>query len=163
MKYELIKEYPGSPKLGAEVETTMSNSVMHEGRWLYEVGKSDEFWKKVEPKVLFTSEDGKEIFEEQEAFYITNDDKHDAFDIKDKKFERSFDMDKHKGYKFFSTKDAAAEYVLFNKPTFSINDLCGNVLSEDCELKKKLLRIAENKLNGKTEPGTITTTAVATV
>ena len=49
MKYKLIKEYPGSPKLGIIAEPN-DYRKMFNNRWVYDIGKDSEFWQLVEEK-----------------------------------------------------------------------------------------------------------------
>jgi hypothetical protein len=81
---------------------------------------------------LFTTEDGKEICNGDMAYYVEED--------------RNFNVVCHGSianknpHKYFSTSEAAKEYVLMNKKMFSINDvkdeikkLCDGTYSEDTD------------------------------
>lgn len=48
LKYKLIKEYPGSPKLGTVVtlETAVNGQII-QGKWCYDIDNAPEFWEKV--------------------------------------------------------------------------------------------------------------------
>lgn len=48
-KYKLIKEYPGSPKLGHIIEVSPSSPSAQfiEGYWIYKIESSPEFWQKI--------------------------------------------------------------------------------------------------------------------
>lgn len=77
-------------------------------------------------KPLFTTEDGVDIFEADETFYV-NIQKHSNFNIyhnepfSDRKNSKK--LIKNKVGLYFSTKEAAEEYVLMNKPCLSLNDV----------------------------------------
>ena len=92
-------------------------------------------------KPLFTTEDGVDIFEGDE-FVITSNFKLEMYR------GIPFIADKAttvlNNRKYFSTKKAAEEYILYNKPCLSINDV-KNSLTYSNELKK-LRKIAKSKL-----------------
>lgn len=48
-KYKLIKEYPGSPKLGHIIEVSPSSPSAQfiEGYWVYKIESSPEFWQEI--------------------------------------------------------------------------------------------------------------------
>lgn len=73
-------------------------------------------------EVLFTTEDGKEVFEGQRVWYVNNDFNIDFYDFN--KMSGKDDL-KHypEMYKYLSTKEAAEEYVLMNKPLLSVKDI----------------------------------------
>lgn len=50
-KYRLIKEYPGSPKLGTIVESQNAVSgILFEGKALYFIETSPEYWEEIVEK-----------------------------------------------------------------------------------------------------------------
>lgn len=72
---------------------------------------------------LFTTEDGIDIFEENPYTYVHLHSWHIDHAIANKTFNS---INCKSAYsKYFSTKEAAEEYVLINKPCLSINDLKG--------------------------------------
>lgn len=74
---------------------------------------------------LFTTEDGVDIYEGDYVCWIVNNKYNHYIDIKDyRKADRSMFTDGTIIY--FSTKEAAEEYILMNKPCLSINDLLSN-------------------------------------
>lgn len=109
--------------------------------------------KKAKQK-LFTTEDGVDIFE-GDIFYNTWDMKIPNKEIAVSK-KKDFYNEKpvNKLYKVFSTKEAAEEYILMNKPCLSINDVrnCINQTEIDIdnehELNYQLLQSVKQKLNG---------------
>jgi hypothetical protein len=65
-------------------------------------------------KPLFTTEDGVDIFEEDKAYMVCPYWRVDEYEI-----SKNTATDR----KWFSTKEAAEEYILMNKPCLSINDI----------------------------------------
>ena len=114
MKYKLIKEYPGSPILG----------TVHSGALLFNTTYGclklelyPEFWEEVKEPIL-TTEDGVDLYEgDRVYFYINIITKSSILDTKLMSFPPS------KDFKYFSTKEAAEDYVKLNKPVFSRKDL----------------------------------------
>jgi hypothetical protein len=49
-KYRLIKEYPGSPKVGTILEPNKFGNAVYEGIWLYKVNCSPEYWESIVEK-----------------------------------------------------------------------------------------------------------------
>lgn len=75
--------------------------------------------KKVK-KPLFTTEDGEEIFEEDRFYFVSKDFK--CFETM-----ASIRTIQNPDLLFFSSKEAAEEYILMNKPCLSINDIINKV------------------------------------
>ncbi len=124
MKYKLIKEYPGSPELGTVVDKTLRS----EKNYFYRSGDKricvldshvedkPEYWEKInESSVLYM------VFtEKSEHFYktfLTADFVHEGKKYNDRVF--------------FKTKEEAEDFILYNKPCLSYNDV--------------LLRLSSNK------------------
>lgn len=68
-------------------------------------------------EVLFTTEDGVDIFDRFQIIHVVNSDMALTSD-----FNSRFRLNAN-GLKYFSTKEAAEEYIWKNKPVFSYNDL----------------------------------------
>ena len=87
-------------------------------------------------EVLFTTEDGVDIFE-GDTYYVAN--------IKSWQCYKHYaNIDGNTGLdKYFSTKEAAEEYILMNKPCLSIN----NVLHCIPKLSPRLLSIIKGYVN----------------
>lgn len=106
---------------------------------------------KEEPKPLFVTEDGVELFNVTDNCYWV--------DIKDFRVGRQAIVHKymctHKDFKYFSTKAAALEYILMNKPCLSVNDvlnICMKMAGDENFSKmlidkKELTELANNKIN----------------
>lgn len=76
---------------------------------------------------LFTTEDGVDIFEGDEYYYI-NSNFNDPWKIINTKADCPDIINKNDlNYKRFSTKEKAEEYILLNKPCLSINDIIKNL------------------------------------
>jgi len=136
MKYKLIKEYPGSPKLNTEIVYSTiythcnkenynlnRNTYMIKSKDYFELKNPEqypEFWEKVVEKdyeILFTTEDGVDKYLGDSFAYIN-------LNFPDKVREdyiRNLSYQEH--VKYFSTKEVAEEYILMNKPSLSLNDV----------------------------------------
>lgn len=93
-------------------------------------------------KPLFITEDGKEIFEYQEYWFITTLDwklKSHTMGISDRHYPPL-------GNKQFSTKEAAWEYILMNKPVLSLNDV-RNAMKTPLSWSCKLEELVKSKIN----------------
>ena len=135
MKYKLIKEYPGSPKLGNTIDNL-------ENDWIEDY---PEFWEEVVKKVkipLFTSEDGVNIFEGDISFGVNSN-----FKLSEIKHINKLYI--YPNVKEFSTKEKAEEYILYNKPLLTLKDieelLCKNTSSYFLEKFKKRAQKLNNK------------------
>ena len=69
--------------------------------------------------VLFKSFDGVDIYESDGIFIVNK-----FFSLG---FSKGVSYNNHKDNKFFSTQEAAQEYILMNKPCLSINDVTKNL------------------------------------
>ena len=132
MKYELIKEYPGSPELGTEVEKDkLSKSYFYrcgDKRWVVlndHVENNPEYWKKVDENVWWCVWKNDGFFKAWTPYRV--------------ECERN-DLDKNRGY--FKTKEEAKDFILFNKPCLSYNDISFhfpfNTESKDSDLHFKV-------------------------
>jgi len=65
--------------------------------------------------ILFTTEDGVDIFEGDFSYFLTNN-----FVLKNK--DTYYGGGEHSGW-YFSTKEKAEKYILMNKPCLSLNDV----------------------------------------
>lgn len=103
-------------------------------------------FKKSKKKPLFITEDGKEIFE-SDKYWIT----YGTTEIKDYIALPGFSFPNIGDSKRFSTKEAAEEYILYNLPCLSVNDIVSlsNYLTAiRIEISRKELEdIAKEKIN----------------
>jgi hypothetical protein len=92
---------------------------------------------------LFTTEDGKEIFLNDTFYYIG-----DAMNVCRTRclFEGDGDFT---NFKTFSTREAAEEYVLMNKPVFSVKDIHNYfdtwVVKPNDYVREKIIELAKSK------------------
>lgn len=142
-QYKLIKEYPGSPKLGIirQIETVNNRIITNDPSELYDI--YPEFWKEIK-QPLFITEDKVEIFEDNIIlFYITNSWKISTFKYIN---EYCIGISSKIGFdKYFSTEKAANEYILMNKPCLSILDVIRNRTVNDYDINK-LKELVKSKL-----------------
>jgi len=127
-KYRLIKEYPGSPKLGTICEQRNNKSsfcYFFEGEKNIgiikdQVENQTEYWKEITNiyYVVFTKE--------ETSFNCWYPYKVEAY---------PYDTDCRK---YFTLKEEAEEYILLNKPDISINYLEDYYGFEMVELRKKI-------------------------
>jgi len=97
---------------------------------------------KVRQPILVT-EDGKELFKNNKFWHV------DSYWNIGVGYLQKDTFEKLKGYKEFSTKEAAEEYILLNKPCLSYNDLINSI--EDNGLLKsvmtmRILKLVKSKL-----------------
>ena len=126
-EYKLVKFYPSLPKDWKE------GMIVGLGDWYYdyspcsgnyrhkfihksEIENNPEYWQEVikVKKVLFTTEDGVDVYEGDIYWLITGDLSYCG--------QKAID----KGRKFghvFSTKEKAQEYIELNKPKYSYNQI----------------------------------------
>lgn len=94
-------------------------------------------WRKITPRILFTTEDNVDIKENDNYWCVDR-----QYDIYTWKAYRS--SDNFRSFKRFSTKEAAEEYVLMNKPCLSINEVIDitwiNKQSISCDELKQLVK-----------------------
>lgn len=112
---------------------------------LYEFGIDLKFAKKIK-QLLFTTEDGVDIYENDEHWFVYND----LSEI----FKGNSKSHIHKEYihklKSFSLVEAAKEYVLMNKPCLSLNDILVDLqITSNKHLISKLNKLVESKINNK--------------
>lgn len=97
-------------------------------------------WRKVK-KPLFTTEDGVEIYKGGKFCSVMDYTLH-SIDKTAENVEYRYDL-----FKFFSTKEAAEEYILMNKPCLSINDVMKNYYSHSKYIMStKLAKLVKEKL-----------------
>ena len=145
-QYKLIKIYPGHA-LG-EIHTADKSTKWY-GTNFYNA--YPEFWKKVD-NPLFITEDGVKGYEGDTYWFTT-----EQFTInKDIAFKNGYRIGK-----CFSTLEKLEEYILFNKPILSLNDILNawetnEYLQNIDDYKQSPLfnnfkKAAENKLNPKSK------------
>lgn len=118
MKYELIKEYPGSPELGTEVEKDkLSKSYFYrcgDKRWVVlndHVENNPEYWKEINEYLWYVV--SKRDYQEsnmlfQEWFIYT--------------IETC--LPNNNGVlHYFKTREESEQFILRNKPCLSLNDV----------------------------------------
>jgi hypothetical protein len=101
-------------------------------------------------KYLFTTKDEEEIYEGNEYFRVFKKDfelyNHQTFATKEYNFEHMSESAWH-----FSTKEAAQEFILLNKPCLCINDIIPIRGYSTNNLMDELFHTVKNKINGKTK------------
>lgn len=90
---------------------------------------------------LFTTEDGVDIFEDDEVVCF---DKEDWITRNEKYKFQPFDV-KDKNYLFFSTKEKAEEYILMNKPCLSLLDIFNSKAIVDSFGRNQLVELVKQK------------------
>lgn len=131
-KYKLIKEYPGSPKLGtiAEKESKIKSNTSYyykegDSRWCiydYHVEDNPEYWEKVNEYLWYVVLEND--FHYNDGFRDTRSicwHVHYVECLNSEDIERELwtSVKKH----IFKTKEEAEEYVLYNKPCLSALDV----------------------------------------
>ena len=152
MKYKLIKEYPGSPKLGYidHLNKTGHNSQGEYVQSMYDT--NPEFWEKVIEQPLFTSEDGVDIFKRDNIYWVNINtfDKVNCNKYNDDLGEISIKSLLSKKYECkavgFSTKEKAEEYILLNKPCLSYNDVLNAVKIRNKNTFETLKDLVKSKI-----------------
>lgn len=91
-------------------------------------------------KISCTTVDGKEIFEGEEIWYVSCD-----FKVYSNKVNLFYS---EKNYKYFSTKEAAEEYVIRNKPCLSLEEVEKVLIKESgiISVIRSLKELIKNKL-----------------
>lgn len=92
---------------------------------------------------LFTTEDGVDIFEGDIYFLVTE--KYN-YGIAYTRNNSNYSKTLQNNNKRFSTKEAAEEYVLLNKPCLSLKEIKENTTIKGLSLKK-LQKLVQQKLN----------------
>jgi hypothetical protein len=117
-------------------------------KWVVE--NSNDWEEIVEKQPLFTTEDGKEIFEGDSVYWFLRSSTDYLYKINFVKDH--LELDFKNIYAIFSTKEAGEEYFIYNKPVLSLNDVASiypginkthNSPSHQAEQLKQLVR---NKL-----------------
>jgi hypothetical protein len=109
-KYKLIKEYPGSPELGTEIqEHNVASGFYYDKNRMcvlrYHVENQPEYWEEVNDIYYMVS--------------LIDMPFHNAWEpIRVEKMP--FDTDSRK---YFNTKEQAKEFILYNKPCLSYKDI----------------------------------------
>lgn len=101
--------------------------------------------REIKPKtVLFTTEDGVDVFYGVIFWNVSNEFNIIDYQITNDKYKLDF----LKNYKQFSTKQAAEEYILMNKPCLSINDFYSfsSCQAEEQNTHRKLKELVKSKL-----------------
>lgn len=150
MKYILIKTYPGSPPLGTIVTNSNgdgNHSYIISGVKEYPrkiIEDNPEFWKNYSEELLFTTEDGVDIFEGDIVYSIFKDySSSKIYIIKTPNFGGEGELT-HNDFFNFSTKKAAENYILVNKPILSFNDVWN--ISNNKSSDNKFVIISKTKL-----------------
>lgn len=125
-KYTLIKEYPGSVKSGTIVKLDELGQYVTDNIIIFQkeyIESYPEFWKEVVSEVVLTTHDKVELYEGQ-PYAVVNITENKAF---------TWDMCVENGFRkgqrkydhllYFSTIEAAQEYVDRFKPKYSIDDI----------------------------------------
>lgn len=110
----------------------------------------DMYKKSQQPKPLFTTEDGKPVYEGGVVWIV-----YDDYSVGYSQYIRGNEMldlvASHGGKRTFSTEDAAREWVLMNKPCLSLNDLLsvwGNAYRpETSPMFNDFKKLAKTKIN----------------
>lgn len=106
-------------------------------------------------KPLFTTEDGVDIFEDDDIYWIWDDFsggiKCNKFNDDCGEYDVKLVLNKHEGIEGigFSTKEKAEEYILMNKPCLSINEVMNvayNPVESYTSSSRKLKEIVKSKL-----------------
>lgn len=104
-------------------------------------------FKKLKGRVpLFTTEDGINIYEGGRAWHVDEDFNIDFYDFIVYANKSDLTHYPHR-YKYFSSEDLAKEYVLNNKPLFSLNEIIKIKENKGYSLIDELINIAKSKIN----------------
>jgi hypothetical protein len=97
------------------------------------------------PKPLFTTEDGIDIYLMKKYWCVYPDFSYENFSA-------NIGSGKEKSYKYFSTEAAAENYIMFNKPCLSVQEICPIIGEANYTayidlntLTKKLINLVESK------------------
>jgi len=137
MKYKLIKEYPGSEKLGYEVSSDCG-TLEWKGTNFYE--KYPEYWEKVSEDIWWVVWKRDYIQEGAELFKAWTPYKIECIPVVWSS-ERQY----------FKTKEQAEEFLLYNKPCLSYSDIIWNFeerpKKDDILVKiDKLIQVVKSRL-----------------
>lgn len=135
IKYKLIKEYPGSPKIGTVVEKESkikSNTSYYyregEKRWCIfdnHVENNPEYWEEVNEAYLVLLRDG--YFLNSFQVYKSN----------------TIEPSSHRLY--FKTKESAVDFVIHNKPCLNYEEVVG-IYIKTLNVDKTELNALQNAL-----------------
>ena len=145
-KFRLIKEYPGSPKLGTIVKKEFSTEFIYiidgskfgnrYGVIKYNVEENPEYWEEViENKFMVSTRNS--------AFL-------NAYNVA--KVNPNYKCNEYE--KLFDSKEAAEEFIIYNKPCLSFSDLIWNFKENTRKNRLEvdindLYKLIEEKQNGK--------------
>lgn len=151
-EYKLKQWYPTLPKewkdrKGIVSFNTISNGYQMEGvdgvAWLIRAHEFDnkDFWELIEKKKpLFITEDGVEIFTNDVKLFAVSS---TFITASDNDFD--FEACKREGWKLFFHKFNADEYILWNKPLLSLQEIDTTV--EGCLPEfDELIKMAEERI-----------------
>jgi len=122
-KYKLIMWYPGLPDNWKHEEVVLEKyGTMyrkHTPGWgvsQNDVENNPEYWEKIEnPKFLFTSDDGVDIYNGMETYMVAKENyrflRKDAY------------IGNHECNWYFFSKEAAQKFIQVHKPKYSLNDI----------------------------------------
>ena len=111
--------------------------------------------KKAKKQVLFTTDDFVDVVNMQEVWVVRKDFRYNMFtaNIYDNCNEINLPRVRWRygGEKYFSTKEAAEEFILLNRPMLSIRDLLDNgfVYEYLTQTMKNLRQLAKSKMDKK--------------
>mgnify|MGYP003596180977 CR=1 FL=1 len=116
-KFKLVREYPGSPKLGTIVESKMFNGQCFTDEPSKRYDMYPEFWQEVKP--VFISDDGVEMFV-GDSYWANLADFSDVVMLE---ITDTTPKDNVLSFKRFSTKEAALKYIDLHKLKYSKSDI----------------------------------------
>jgi len=119
---------------------------------------SSKFEKYIPKKPLFTTEDNVKIFESSDYWFIHTDYNSGIADLKPFEIIKAFDISmldlNNKYIKRFSTKEAAKDYIIMNKPCLSLDDfikdyrhITGKNMLIDGPFYNRIKKLVKSKLN----------------
>lgn len=138
-KFKLIKEYPGSPKLGSVVEESDSFSG-----YKFEDIENSIFFITPKRYVENNPEYWEEIFEDR--YIVFTDVNHQ---LPYKVLITEFYDKKNYDHTTFNSREEAEAYIFYNKPCLSLMDVLISFNTECCVSIEKLNNLVESKQNGK--------------
>jgi hypothetical protein len=152
--YENDLCYVVSKECGSSIigEYKLDNIIMHylPDRNLY-FSTKEAAQNHIDSKTLFTTEDGVNI-KKGDKFYGVWKDKNSQASHLNSDYATIAILKSHSDGMFtFSTKEKAEEYILYNKPCLSLNDIAtiyvtANSKNVKCEQAQKLLKLVKEKL-----------------
>jgi hypothetical protein len=133
MQYKLIKKFPASPELGTIVTKQKNRHYLYvndlnDASLFYdrEIENYPEFWEEVkERKPILVTEDGVGLFDNDEYYFLDTIAEHSYGKftyIKESILAGCSPMEVEGRFRF-STEKAAQEYIKWNKPMYSLNDV----------------------------------------